>query len=157
MSRYDLSTTYETAGLSGPGSDADRLAGVVSHGSMLFAMPLVVPVIVLLLAPMFSNARYVRGTAIQALLFQLVITLGGGLLLGIAGVFFSAAWIVGAIPLLGLLFGPLTALIGWPVAAVLGLAGLVVAVWGLWIELVATWKAFKGEPYRMPIVGGFGV
>lgn len=155
MSRYDLST-YDTAGLSGPGSDADRLAAVVSHGSMLFAMPLVVPVIVFLLAPMFSNARYVRGTALQALLFQLVITLLGGLLLGVAGVFFSAAWVMSAIPLLGLIFGPLTALIGWPVAAVLGLAGLVVAIWGLCIEVVAVWKAFKGEPYRMPIVGGFG-
>lgn len=155
MSRYDLST-YETAGLSGPGSDADRLAGVISHGSMLLAMPLVVPVIVFLISPMFSNARYVRGTALQALLFQLVITVVGGLLLGIAGAFFSGAFVMGAIPLLGLILGPIAALIGWPVATVLGLAGLVVAVWGLWIELVATWKAFQGQAYRMPLVGGVG-
>lgn len=155
MSRYDLSP-YETAGLSGPGSDADRLAGVVSHGSMLLAMPLVVPVVVFLASPMFTNGRYVRGTALQALLFQLIVTLVGGLSLSVAGVFFSAAFITGAIPLLGLILGPITALLGWPVAAALGLLGFVVLVWGIWIELVATWKAFKGEPYRMPIVGALG-
>lgn len=155
MAPYELGP-YETAGLSGPGSDADRLAGVVSHGSMLLAMPLVVPVIVFLAAPMFSNSTYVRATALQALFFQLLVTLVAGLLLGVAGAFFSAAFLAGAIPLLGLLFGPIAAVLGWPVAAALGLAGLVVAVWGAWVELVATWKAFKGQPYRMPIVGGLG-
>lgn len=155
MSRYDLSP-YETGALGGPGSDADRLAGVVSHGSMLLALPLVVPVIVFLASPMFTNGRYVRGTALQALLFQLIVTLVAGLALSVAGMFFSAAFLTGAIPLLGLLLGPITALIGWPVAAALGLLGLAVMLWGVWIELVATWKAFKGEPYRMPLVGGLG-
>lgn len=152
---YDLGP-YETAGLTGPGSGADRLAGVVAHGSMLLGLPLVVPVIVFLASPLLTNARYVRGTALQALVFQLVITLVAGLLIGVASAAFSAAFLAGAIPLLGLLLAPIAAVIGWPVAAAMGLAGLAVLVWGLWIELVATWKAFQGEPYRLPLVGGLG-
>ena len=155
MSPYELGP-YETAHLSGPGSGADRLAGVVSHGSMLIGLPLVVPVCVFLASPLFDNGRYVRGTALQALVFQLIITFVAGLLLGVAGAFFSAAFLAGAIPILGLIFAPIAAVLGWPVALAFGVLGAAVAVWGIWIELVATWKAFNGEGYRLPIVGGLG-
>ena len=135
----------------------ERLAGVISHGSMLLAMPLFVPIAVLILFPLIGgSSRFVRHTAIQAFMFQILVTVLGGLLLGLAGAAFGLPFITAVVPVLGLVLGPLAALISWPVALVFGLIGGLVLLWGLWIELVATWKAFNGEPYRMPIVGGFG-
>ena len=145
MSNYDMSN-YDSAGVV-PHSGAERLAGVVSHGSMLLMMPMIWPIGVFLISPLLGpGGRYARSTAVQALLFQLVITTIGGGLLTIAGIFFGAAFLTGAIPLLGLILGPVVALLSWPAALVFGVLGVVVAVWGLWIELVATWKAFNGEP-----------
>jgi len=66
------------------------------------------------------------------------------------------AWITGAVPLLGLILGPLTALLSWPAALVFLVIGAGIFLWGVVIEAIATWKAFSGEPYRMPIVGGLG-
>jgi uncharacterized membrane protein len=155
MSRYPVS--YETQGLLAPASGPERLAGVISHGSMLIGMPLFVPVIVLLIFPLIQpGSRFVRHTAIQALLFQLLITVVGGLLLGIASAAFSLPIISAVVPVLGLILAPIAAIVSWPVALVFGIIGGLVLLWGLWIELVATWKAFNGEPYRMPVVGGFG-
>lgn len=155
MSQYP--TAYETQGLLAPASGPERLAGVISHGSMLLAMPLFIPVVVLLIFPLIQpGSRFVRHTAIQALLFQLVITVVAGLLLGIAGVAWGLPFITAVVPILGVVLGPLAALISWPVALVFAVLGGLVLLWGLWIELVATWKAFNGEPYRMPLVGGFG-
>jgi uncharacterized membrane protein len=155
MSQYP--TSYETRGLMAPVTGLERLAGVISHGSMLLAMPLFVPVAVLVVSLLVQGrSSFVRHTAIQALLFQLLITLVGGLLLGIAGVAWGLPFITAVVPVLGLILGPLAALISWPVALVFAVLGGLVVLWGLWIELVATWKAFNGEPYRMPIVGGFG-
>jgi uncharacterized membrane protein len=155
MSRYPVS--YETQGLLAPASGAERLAGVISHGSMLIGLPLFVPVIVLVIFPLIRpGSRFVRHTAIQALLFQLLITVVGGLLLGIASAAFSLPIISAVVPVLGLILAPLAAIVSWPVALIFGLIGGLVLLWGLWIEVVATWKAFNGEPYRMPVVGGFG-
>jgi uncharacterized membrane protein len=155
MSQYPL--TYETRGALAPASGPERLAGVISHGSMLLAMPLFVPILVLLIFPLIQpGSRFVRHTAIQALLFQLVIGVVCGVLFGIGGLAFGFSAFMLAIPVLGLILGPLSALISWPVGVIFLVLGGLFALWGLWIELVATWKAFNGEPYRMPIVGGFG-
>ena len=155
MSQHPYS--YETQSLMAPASGSERLAGVISHGSMLLAMPLFIPLVVLLVYPLLGgSSRFVRHTAIQALLFQLLIAVVGGLLLGIAGLFWGVPFLTAAIPPLAVLLGPLLALLSWPVALLFLLAGGAVVVWGLWIELVATYKAFRGVPYRMPIVGGFG-
>jgi uncharacterized membrane protein len=155
MSQYPAS--YETQGLMAPVSGPERLAGVISHGSMLLGMPLFVPVVVLIVFPLIQRGSpFVRHTAVQALLFQLLITVVGGLLLGIASAAVSLPFIAAVVPVLGLLLAPISALVSWPMAVLFGIVGGLVVLWGLWIELVATWKAFNGEPYRMPIVGGFG-
>lgn len=155
MARFPDS--YETQGLMTAPSGAERLAGVISHGAMLFAFPLFVPILVLLLYPLVGGrSRFVRHTAIQALLFQLFLTVVGGGLLGIAGAALSLPVIAAVVPVLGLLLAPIAALIGWPLGVALGAIGVLVLLWGIWIEIVATWKAFNGESYRMPIVGGFG-
>lgn len=155
MSQYPLS--YETRGLMAPASGPERLAGVISHGSMLLGLPLFVPVAVLILYPLVGGrSAFVRHTAVQALLFQLLVTVLSGLLLGIAGAAFGLPFITAVVPILGVLLAPVAALIGWPVALAFAILGGLTLIWGLWVELVATWKAFNGEPYRMPIVGGFG-
>lgn len=155
MSQYP--TSYETARMMAPVSGPERLAGVISHGSMLLGLPLFVPVVVLLLFPLIGyNSRFVRHTAIQALLFQLFIMLVAGLLLGIASAAGSLPFLTAVVPILGIVLAPIAALISWPVAILFGIIGGLVLLWGLWIELVATWKAFNGAPYRMPVVGGFG-
>jgi uncharacterized membrane protein len=140
-----------------PTSGLERLAGVISHGSMLAGFPLFVPIVVLLVFPLLGgNSRFVRHTAVQALLFQLMVTVVGGILLGIAGTFFAAPFLTAVFPPLLVIFGPIVAVLTWPIALIFALLGGAFVVWGVWIELVATWKAFKGEQYRMPIVGGFG-
>lgn len=155
MSQYP--TSYETSRWMAPVSGPERLAGVISHGSMLLAMPLFVPVLVLLLFPLVGrSSAFVRHTAIQALLFQLLIMLVSGLLLGISGAFWGLPFITAVVPILGVVLGPIAALISWPVALGFMVVGGLVLLWGLWIELVATVKAFNGTPYRMPVVGGFG-
>lgn len=157
MSHYELSPHHAPAAGLVPVSGAERLAGVVAHGSMLLFMPLIWPVGVFVLSfVMGAGGRYARSAALQALLFQLLITIVGGGLLSVAAAFFSVAWITGAVPLLGLLLGPITALLSWPAALVFLLLGGAFFLWGIWIEAVATWKAFNGDPYRMPLVGGFG-
>jgi uncharacterized membrane protein len=65
-------------------------------------------------------------------------------------------FLTAVVPILGIVLAPIAALISWPVAVLFGIIGGLVLLWGLWIELVATWKAFNGAPYRMPVVGGFG-
>jgi uncharacterized membrane protein len=124
---------------------------------MLLAMPLIWPVGVFCVSLLMgAGGRYTRAAALQALLFQLLVTIVGGGLVSVAAAFFGLAWITGAVPLLGLILGPLTALLSWPAALLfLGIGG-VVFLWGLWIEAVATWKAFNGDPYRVPLVGGLG-
>ena len=155
MSHYP--SPSETQSLMTPTSGTERLAGVISHGSMLLAMPLFIPLVVLIVYPLVAGpSRFVRHTAVQALLFQLLIALVGGGLLGIAGLFWGVPFLTAAIPPLAVILGPLLALLSWPVALVFLLAGCAVVLWGLWIEVLATYKAFKGERYRMPIVGGFG-
>lgn len=155
MSQYP--TSYETARYMAPATGPERLAGVISHGSMLLGMPLFVPVLVLVLFPLIQRSTpFVRHTAIQALLFQLLIMLVSGLLLGIAGAAWGLPFVTAVVPILGVLLGPIAALISWPVALIFMIIGGLVLLWGLWIEIVATWKAFNGQPYRMPIVGGFG-
>lgn len=138
---------YKTADMPVPASTPERLAGVISHGSMLLAMPIVIPLVVLVIHPfLIGPSRFARHTAIQALLFQLLVTVVSGTLLAITSFMFLA---------LPSVFPPF-ALFSWPLAAVFGLLGGLVLLWGGFIEVVATYKAFAGEPYRMPIVGSIG-
>ena len=154
---YDLSPHHAPSAGLVPCSGAERLAGVVAHGSMLLAMPLIWPVAVFCVSfLMGAGGRYARSAALQALFFQLLVTIVGGGMLSLSLGFFGLAWITGAVPLLGLILGPLTALLSWPAALLFAVIGGLFFLWGIWIEAVATWKSFNGDPYRMPIVGGLG-
>jgi uncharacterized membrane protein len=136
MSHYDLST-YETA-IGAPASGLERLAAAASHGAPFLAMPILLPFLVWLLLPMVQPSPYVRHQAMQAMLFHLFVTIVGAAVGGAA----TALWMI---PILG-----------WPPALVLTLVAGVFGIWAVVIMIIATWKAFQGEPYRMPVVGGFG-
>lgn len=127
------------SGLMTPANGMERIGAVLSHGSLLLMLPFFVPLAVLLIFPLIQpGSAYVRHQAIQATLFHLFALIAGGALWG-------ATWALWAL-----------ILIGWPFAIVMTIVSSLFTIWTLWIALVATWKAFQGVPYRLPVVGGFG-
>jgi uncharacterized Tic20 family protein len=121
-----------------PISGAERAASAVAHASIVLGFPFLGPIGVLLLYPLIVGpSAYVRQQAMQALLFHLFVSL-------VTGVLFAVAWFCFHILIL----------IGWPIALVAGLAGLGLLIWGWVVELIATVKAFQGQPYALPVVGG---
>lgn len=143
-----LPTPYQP-GLPQPSSGAERLAAVASHASLLLGIPLVGPLAVLLVFPMLQPASaYVRNQALQAFMFHLLLTIVGGVLGAGASALFGFTF----------LFPPFTwifALLNWPLALALVLVAGGLFIWGVAIALVASLKAFLGEPYTLPIVGSW--
>jgi len=122
-----------------PASGLERLAAASCHGAMLLMMPFMLPLAVFILYPLLGGSSpYVRHQAVQAMLFHLFFLFGTSVLGGVTAFLFHIV------------------LIGWPFAAVTGLAAAVFFLWGCVVMFIATVRAFQGRPYRMPIVGGLG-
>jgi uncharacterized membrane protein len=122
-----------------PANGMERLAAAASHGAMILAAPFLLPLAIYILFPLLGGSSpYVRHQAVQAMLFHLFFLFG-------TTVFGSVTMF-----LLHIL------IIGWPFAAVTGLAGGIFFIWGCVVMLIATVRAFQGRPYRMPVVGGWG-
>jgi uncharacterized membrane protein len=137
MSDFHLHT-YDTD-LMVPATGLERLAAASSHGAMLVALPFMLPFAIFVLYPLVGgSSAYVRHQAVQAMLFHLFFLLVTTALTGMT-VFFMHILIL-----------------GWPFAAVTGLADAVFFVWGCVVMFIATLRAFQGRTYRMPVVGGFG-
>lgn len=121
-----------------PATGGERLAAVLAH-SAIFWGPILVPLVIWLLAPSGAlGPSYVKHQSMQALLWHLFAWVVGGVLWGAAGFFW---WLF---------------LIGWPIALIITIVASLYTVWVLWIAFVATWKAFQGVPYQLPIVGNAG-
>lgn len=137
MSPYDM--TMPNALSAVPSTGEERIAAAACHAGPFFGMPFLLPVAILLLFPVLRPmSPYVRHQAIQSVLFQGFVLIVGGTLTGVAVVFFHIL------------------IIGWPIAAVFGLAAVIFWAWAALIALIATFKAVQGVPYRLPVVGGFG-
>jgi uncharacterized membrane protein len=137
MSDFHLHT-YDTD-LMVPASGLERLAAASCHGAMVLALPFMLPLAVYVLYPLLGGSSpYVRHQAVQAMLFHLFF-------LFVTTVFTSVT-----------VFFLHILILGWPFAAVTGLAGGVFFVWGCVVMFIATVRAFQGRTYRMPVVGGWG-
>ncbi|MDB5101074.1 MAG: hypothetical protein JWM80_5495 [Cyanobacteria bacterium RYN_339] len=122
-----------------PATGIERLAAASCHGAMILALPFLLPLGIYILYPLLGGtSAYVRHQALQAMLFHLFF------------LFITTAFTSVTVFLLHII------ILGWPFAAVTGLAGGIFFLWGCVVMVIATLRAFQGRPYRMPLVGGWG-
>lgn len=147
-----MRSTYGEYGLA-PATGSERAAAAFAHAGAFLLLPFLLPLGIWLYFSAVQPSAYVRHQAVQAMLFHLIVTV--------------ASSIFGMV-LLVALFGSFVATIfaesltrwlymAWPVTLGIGVIAGLFTVWSTIVMVVAVVKAAQGQPYRMPIVGGFGL
>ena len=101
----------------------------------LFVLPIVLPLIMWMIQKDKPGTKWVAGQSKQAMIFQILLTVGGVIVGLVRGVLTLLTFGIGAI-----LFIPLMGLYG--------LAGVIVCFY-------ATWQAYNGKDYKYPFLGKF--
>lgn len=114
------------------GSD-ERLIAAIVHLSIFF-LPIVLPLVVWVIEKDKTSKQWLAEQCKQALVYQGVLTVAGTVLGIVASILIVATFGFGALIIL-------------PIA---GIAGLIVVI----IAILAAIKAFNGEDYKYPLVGG---
>ena len=136
-----------------PVTGSERAAAAFAHAGAFLMMPFVLPLAIWAYFSAVQPSAYVRHQALQAMLFHLIVTVATGVFLTV---------------LVAMFFGSLLAsafaesvtrwlYMAWPVTLGVGVIAGLFTVWSTIVMVVAVVKAALGQPYRMPIVGGFGL
>jgi len=153
MGRYQPTDAYALA----PADGAERAAAAIAHAAFFLGMPFVLPLAIWALFPIVQPSAYVRHQAVQAMIFHvvtLVITtiFGTFVVLGLFASFFGSLIAAGspAHSILQWLHA------SWPITIAGTLAFGAFWLWTLVVMVIAVVKVASGQPYRMPLTGGFG-
>lgn len=153
MGRYQPTDAYALAPVDG----SERAAAAIAHASFFLGMPFVLPLAIWLLFPIVQPSAYVRHQAVQAMLFHIVTLVLTGVfgtlvVLGVLASFFGSLIAVGSPA--DSVYQWLHA--SWPFTLALTAGFGLFWLWTLVIMVIAVVKAATGQPYRMPLTGGFG-
>lgn len=136
-----------------PMTGAERVAAAFAHAGAFLFMPFVLPLGIWVYFTVLQPSSYVRHQAVQAMLFHLIVTVAGSVFATVLLVAFFGSFIA------TILAESITRWLymAWPVTLGIGVLAGLFTVWSTIVMVVAVVKAAQGQPYRMPIVGGFGL
>lgn len=136
-----------------PVDGSERAAAAFAHAGAFLAMPFVLPIAIWAWFSFVQRSAYVRHQALQAAVFHLLVTVAGGVFATVIAVAFFGSLIA------SILAESITRWLymAWPVTIGIGVIAGLFTLWSTIVMVVAVVKAALGQPYRMPIVGGFGL
>lgn len=149
MSMRGYGGEYGLAAVTG----AERTAAAFAHAGAFLFMPFVLPLGIWAYFSVVQPSAYVRHQAVQAMLFHLLFTVATSLFGTLLVIMFFSSVIASVVAesITRWLY------LAWPVTLGVGAIAGLFTLWATIVMVVAVVKASQGQPYRMPLVGGFGL